>query len=167
MAGALRMRKRSPGRVGLLLSEDDLHPEGLAFGAVTIAAIASIALADHRAAPVEAFTKAALADARARAAAHFDASAEALPGPTSAAVRDWARSHDLRTVVIPYAPVGPARTALDAIAAELVDDGIAIVSIRRSSKPREFKGLVASWLIFDIRAEDRDNRTISDKYQAR
>lgn len=120
------------GRVGVLLTEDDLHPESLALGAATVAAIASAPVGDDRAAAVTAFTRAALDDARTRAAAHFGAPAEGLTGVTGAAVRDWARRHDLHSIIVPYAPVGPARTALDRAATELAADGIALLPVRRA-----------------------------------
>jgi len=58
--------------------------------------------------------------------------ADALPALTTAAVRDWARRCDLTTVVVPYAPIGPSRTALDLVAAAIVTDGIALVPVRRA-----------------------------------
>ena len=120
------------GRAGLLLSEDDCHGESHAFGAAQVVAVASAAVTDQRDAPVEAFAAQALDDARTRAAGHFDAPATMLPGLTAAAIRDWARDHDVSTVLTPYAPAGPARTALDAVAGELAADGIALVPVRRA-----------------------------------
>lgn len=120
------------GRVGLLLSEDDCHAESLAVGAVQVTAVASAVVSDGRVASVEGFVANALTDARDRAAAHFAVPTEALSGLTTAAVRDWARRCDVATVVVPYAPIGPARTALDKLAVSLADDGIAVVPVRRA-----------------------------------
>ena len=120
------------GRAGLLLSEDDLHPESLALGAATIAAVAGAVVAEPRSAAVAAFTAAAVDDACARAAAHFATVAIRLPSLTTDVVRDWAAAHDLRTVIVGYAPIGPARTALDDIAIGLAADGIALVPVRRA-----------------------------------
>lgn len=126
------MTSPPPGRAGLLLTEDDCHAESFALGATQIAAVASAVVADARAATVEDFAASALTDARDRAALHFAAPAEMLPGLTAAAVRDWAQRRDVTSVVVPYAPIGPARAALDAVAAAVADDGIAIVSVRRA-----------------------------------
>ena len=119
-------------RTGLVLSEDDLHPESLALGGVKVAAVASAAISDNRAAAVRAFSGAALDDARGRAAAHFGIPDEKLPTLTRETLRQWAQHHDLSTVVAPYAPVGPARTALDLAATGLAADGIKLIQVRRS-----------------------------------
>ncbi len=117
------------GRVGLLLHEDDLHTESLELGAAEVVAVASPrageprTTADAPASPlVTAFTAAALADGRARAAAHFAAAASALDGLTASAIRDWANDHDLTAIVTPFAPVGPVRDRLDQLDDELGDD---------------------------------------------
>ena len=120
------------GRAGLLLSEDDLHPESLALGPTKIVTIASTAVAEPRVATVAAFVAEALADARTRASAHFGVPNEALPELTGAAIGDWARRHDVRTVVMGTAPIGPARTALDHATADLATAGIALVEVRRA-----------------------------------
>ncbi|MDO9590023.1 MAG: FAD-binding domain-containing protein, partial [Microcella sp.] len=112
------------GRVGLLLHEDDLHAESLeallsAAGAEVVA-VASPTAGEARsstAAPasplVAGFTTGALADGRARAAAHYGAQASALDGLTASAILAWARSRDVTAIVTPYAPVGTVRDCLD------------------------------------------------------
>ena len=120
------------GSVGLLLGEDDLHPESLPLGAATVAAIASATVVNDRADPVQAFIGGALADTRARAAEHFGAPSEELSGLTAPAIREWALRHGVRTVVTAHTPVGPGRTAIDNVIAELVVEGIAIVRVRRA-----------------------------------
>ena len=120
------------GPVGLLLGEDDLHPESLPLGAATLAAIASAGVASGRTHAVQAFISGALADARNRAARHFGAAGEALTGLTAPTIRDWAQSHAVRTVVTGYAPVGPGRTAIEQVTAELAGEGIALVQLRRA-----------------------------------
>ena len=120
------------GPVGLLLGEDDLHPESLPLGAATVAAIASAELVSGRAEPVRAFISGALSDARDRAARYFGAPGEALTGLTAPAIRDWAQRHAVRTVVTGLAPVGPGRTAIEIVTAELAGEGISLVQIRRA-----------------------------------
>ena len=120
------------GSVGLLLGEDDLHPESLPLEAATVAAIASARVVSDRANPVQAFIGGALADARARAADHFGAPSEELPGVTAPAIREWVLRHNVRTVVTAYTPVGPGRSALDNMIADLAVEGIALVPVRRA-----------------------------------
>ena len=125
------------GPVGLLLGEDDLHPESLRLGAATVTAIASAAadstaVGSVRTDPVLAFISGALADARNRAACHFKAPAEALSGLTAPAIRDWAHRHAVCTVVTGYVPVGPSRTAIETVTAQLAGEGIALVQVRRA-----------------------------------
>lgn len=120
------------GPVGLLLGEDDLHPESLPVGAATVTAIASAPVASDRGAAVQQFVSGAFADARARAASHFGAPSEALAGLTAPAVRNWALRHGVETVVIAHSPVGLARTALEKVIAEVADHGILLVQVRRA-----------------------------------
>lgn len=111
----------SGGRMGLLLHEDDLHPESLeALASVDIVAIAGATatrdrgpegVPDH----VAAFASAALDDCLTRAARHFGVAADRLPSLTGVAVADFARRNRLDAVVAPYAPLGPVAEALDAI----------------------------------------------------
>lgn len=119
------------GYVGLLLGEDDLHPESLPLGAAKVAAIMSASVVNDRATNVQAFTRGALADARARATAHFAAPSEEVPGLSTPVVRKWAQRHDVRTIVTAHTPVGPGRTALEKLIAELADEGILLVQVRR------------------------------------
>ena len=120
------------GSVGLLLGEDDLHPESLPLKAASVAAIASATIVNDRANAVQAFVSGALADARVRAAIHFGAPSEELPGLTAPAIREWALRHGVRTVLTAHAPVGPGRTVLDRVIAELAVEGISLVPVRRA-----------------------------------
>jgi len=120
------------GSVGLLLGEDDLHPESLPLGAATVAAIMSPTVVNDRASDVQAFMRGAMADARARAAIHFAAPSEEVPSLTAPAVREWAQRHNVRTVVTAHVPVGPGRTAFDKLVTELAGDDISLVQVRRA-----------------------------------
>ena len=120
------------GSVGLLLGEDDLHAESLPLGAATVAAIVSATVVNDRASAVQAFMCGALADARARAAIHFAAPSEEVPGLTAPAIREWALRHGVRTVVTAHTPVGPGRTAFEKLVAELAGEDISLVQVRRA-----------------------------------
>ena len=120
------------GRVGMLLSEDDLHPESLPIKAETkVVTIASATVGNGRSKAVHEFISGALADARARAANHFQAPAETLPKLTASDVRDWALRHDVHTILVAHAPVGPGFTALDEVRTSLARLGISLLFVRR------------------------------------
>ena len=135
------------GPVGLLIGADDLHPESLPLGAATVTAIASAPAVNNRTINVHAFIGGALADARDRAALHFGASGQALTDLTALAIRDWAQSHAVRTIVTGYASVGPSRTALKKVTADLANVGISLVQVRRdwdsSAWPEAKRGFFA------------------------
>ncbi len=120
-----------PGRIGLLLAEDDLEPGTLPLGAAAVAAVASLGARHGRDASVENFIDAGLGDARTRAAATFDVDATALADTTAASITNWARDRQLDTLVIGYAPVGPSATMLDGIGRELAANGIRLLRVRR------------------------------------
>ena len=91
------------GDVALLLHLEDLHPESLPLGRAHVVQVAGlVAHADGAVEPVQAFDRAAMDDALARAAAHFDC-------PAVPYADGWA---DGLPVVAPYAPVGPSADAL-------------------------------------------------------
>lgn len=120
-AGALKPADRLPdGPFALLLHDDDLHAESLLPRGAQVARIAGIAVPDRRgptgcAKLAAAYTRAALDDGLARAAAHFRSVAEAL-APEQ--VASWAASHGL-PVVTPWAPVGWTAEALDGLGVKL------------------------------------------------
>jgi len=126
------------GRVGLLVHEEDLHPEGLRaeYPALDHAvAVAGQADVDSRsplgtAAHVQAFTDAALDDGLTRASDAYGVPAVRLDA-TPDAVAEWARSERLDTVAVPYAPVGPVAERMPTLAAALSAESIALVPVRR------------------------------------
>ncbi len=102
------------GRIGLLLHEDDLHPDFLLARGLRPDGVAVLTAIAGRSPLAVAPTVHAFTDALAHdAAARIDAPPGPI-GPASPALDDWARGFD--HIVAPHAPVGPARTALDALA---------------------------------------------------
>jgi len=89
--------------VALLLHLEDLHPESLPLGSARVVRVGGL-LAHPEAAVerVRQFNQDAMADALARAAAHFGC-------PTGLVEEGWAGD---RPVVAPWAPVGPSAMAL-------------------------------------------------------
>ena len=127
------------GRVGLLLHEDDLHPETL-LSAVSsdtrVGAVAGFSAVKGRsrasvAEPVIEFTEAAMTDALTRASGHFDVPTPSLGELTAAAVLDWATASDVATVLTPHAPIGPAQEQLAGLESELSESGVALIRVRR------------------------------------
>ncbi|MCR9221127.1 MAG: DNA photolyase [Alphaproteobacteria bacterium] len=119
---------------GLLLSEEDLHPESLpGLAPRRLAAVALMSCAADRSPgavspSVERFTGAALQDAGGRLEAAGAPPATRLDGDRASgrALAEWAERAGLRTVLTPYAPVGPAAERLAAAQAALAERGIAL-----------------------------------------
>jgi deoxyribodipyrimidine photo-lyase len=125
------------GRIGLLLTPEDLHPASLDRGDADIVAVAGAVLHDALSSletsdRVKAFTDGALADALLSASTDFSAPATHLPSLSALAIEDWARRHALETVVTAYAPVGPVATCLAEITPLLQAKGIRLVQVRRA-----------------------------------
>ncbi len=102
-----RADQAPPGDVALLLHLEDLHPESLPLGAARVVRVGGLLAHPDRAADrVRRFNEGAMADALARAEAHF--------GCRAGLVEDgWAG--DL-PVIAAWAPVGPSATAMPSCA---------------------------------------------------
>jgi deoxyribodipyrimidine photo-lyase len=121
------------GRIGLLLHEDDLHPESLALAGAEIVAVAGAVATDERSAlpvsePVRAFAAGAMADGLRRAGDAFGAPTTLLPSLTDVCLNDFIRRNQLDAIVTPEAPVGPVAQALAACEARGV-------SLHRTRRP--------------------------------
>jgi len=122
------------GRVALLLTEEDLHPESLPLGRARVVAIAAVACTEQRSPlgigePVRRFADAAVADGLARAAEAFAAPAERLCGFDD--VITWAKGAGVKAVATAWAPVGPVAPQLDRLGATLRAEGMGLVRLRR------------------------------------
>ena len=114
-------------RTGMVLHDDELHPDYLfARGLTPDATVVLTAAADRSplevSAQVRAFTRALADDACAR----LRDDVRARSGDDACSVTDevdavaaWARATGLEQVVAPYAPVGPVRDKLDALEGQL------------------------------------------------
>ncbi len=135
------------GAVGLLLTEEDLHPESLDLDSVRIAAVAAAPSARNRSAVVEGFANAALSDALSRSATCWQSQTAMLCTLDSDALITWAKAHRLNMIVTPFAPVGPVSDRLAAIAPDLAAAGIALLPVRRrwdsAAWPHADKGFFA------------------------
>lgn len=119
-------------RTGLLITEDDLHPESLLPDNLEIVAVATLQATAERsplfvAEHVHAFTHAAIADAARRNAVKDHAATTIEPGEAGDALVNWAQGHGITQIVTPYTPVGPGQEALDAAEPSLKAAGISLV----------------------------------------
>lgn len=124
------------GRAGLLLLDDDLHPESLPVEGVEVVAVGGVTAVGFRSPAsvsngVRVFTEGAMSDALSRGGEHYGAPAVALAESNAATILKWARQADVSTVITPYAPVGPAEEQLRAVGAELAAAGVSLTSVRR------------------------------------
>jgi deoxyribodipyrimidine photo-lyase len=142
----------SGGRIGLLLTEEDLYGETWVLeGANVVAVTGASAVATRSAFPVSPlvtqFTAAALSDGIRRAAQHFHAHHQLLSGLTVESIADWAKTHGLKTIVTAYAPVGPVADLLWDLTPQLKDLDIDLVQVRRTfdsaAWPHSNKGFFA------------------------
>ena len=125
------------GPVGLLITDDDCHPESLPIGAEVAAVAGTAATADRSplavGRAVQEFTDGAIDDALSRAGRHYQAPATRLDaGDSAEALIAWARSAGIDRIVTAYLPQGPMRDRVDAVRPALRDAGIALYEIRRA-----------------------------------
>jgi deoxyribodipyrimidine photo-lyase len=136
-------------KVGLLLTEEDLHPESWNLNAkvVAIAALPTqhVGLAES---PAMHFGEGAIADACSRAAAHFGVEAQQLQ-PT--AVADWAKHAGVDEIVTGYAPTGLVARALDGLASDLAKQGIGLTQLRRDWDSKAWPAATAGF--FKVKAK--------------
>ncbi len=116
-------------RIGLLLTEEDLHPESLPIAAdVKAIAILPPPTTGGQGEEARAFSTGALADAGIRAASHFGCGAEEVKIGELAA---WAKCIGIAQLVTGYAPVGPVAMALREAAKALHHESIDLLPVIR------------------------------------
>jgi len=122
---------------GLLVTDEDCHPESLDIPRNIIRSVTGLVCTRDRS-PLAAgelpmaFANSAVTDAVDRAGAWFDCPSIALPeGDAASALMDWVRGHGLRQVVTAYAPVGPTQQRLRQLEIRLAAAGISMVFVQR------------------------------------
>lgn len=117
----------SGGKIGLLLTEEDLHSESWGVDAAQVVAVAgaSQVMASEL---VTQFKTGAVTDGVRRASDKFSVPGEILRGLEAEHILKWAQSHQLKTIVTAYAPTGPVAEAL----ALLKSPEIKLVHLRRA-----------------------------------
>ncbi len=141
------------GSAGLLLHEDDLHPESLAIGSDIkgVCALRPVRIGDMQG-PAMRFGDGALEDALARAGKAFAAPADQTVGP--AGVISWAKALGVREVITPYAPVGLTAWTMAELAPVLAREGIRMSMIRRTFDERAWPHARAGFFKFRERIPD-------------
>jgi deoxyribodipyrimidine photo-lyase len=140
------------GKIGVIITEEDLHLESFDTQKTEIVAVAgasSVAKRSHYSvsAQVHRFTKAALADSLTRIAEKYKCAVVELPDLTADAVALFAEQNGVHKLVTPYAPVGPVSELLSSLAAGLKSHRIELVQVRRefdsAAWPHGSKGFFA------------------------
>jgi deoxyribodipyrimidine photo-lyase len=140
------------GKIGVLITEEDLHLESFDTQHTEIVAVAgatSVAQRSHYSvsAQVHRFTRAALADSLTRIAEKHKCAIVELPDLTVDAVALFAEQHQIQKLVTPYAPVGPVSDRLSILTAGLKTRGVELVQVRRefdsAAWPHGSKGFFA------------------------
>lgn len=124
-------------RTGLLITEDDLSPGFITDGLPGIDCVVALRTSAHRSPGgvserVDRFIRGAMDDAIERCGigdSSVVADGEGVDGIESVAA--WARERGLRQIVTPYAPVGPAATAVASLSDRLAEEGIGVARVRR------------------------------------
>lgn len=122
---------------GLLVTEEDLHPDlGLTQGQCFKAA-AIIRTTEHRSVldvlpKVRDFVDGALADTHRRLENTLESVSEILEGAhTIDCVVDWSRQHGIRQLATPYVPVGPTAEVVRMLSDKLGSHGIRLIPTLR------------------------------------
>jgi deoxyribodipyrimidine photo-lyase len=136
-------------RVGLLLTEEDLHPESWNIMA-KVAAVAALPTAHVGAidSPAMRFAIGAIEDGCTRAAAHFGVAAQLIDAD---AVADWARQAGVTEIVTAFAPTGLIARQLDRLGQHLGKEGIRLTPLRRDWDSRFWPSATAGF--FKVKAK--------------
>ncbi|MGL4440016.1 MAG: FAD-binding domain-containing protein, partial [Bosea sp. (in: a-proteobacteria)] len=130
------MARLPKGRVGLLLTEEDLHPASLDLAGCEVVAVAGALATDARSPlpvgdAVSAFANAAMDDALTRTATDLGVSSAVLPSLSAVCLADFARANGLDAIITAYAPVGPVADELAGIVPALAKVGVILHQVRR------------------------------------
>lgn len=123
---------------GLLITEDDLWPEGLIPEGAPVVSVAGFCAPEARSPrgtseQASRFTRAALENALVRAEAAYGAPATNFTDADdpAAALTDWAQGLATRTIVLPWQPAGWSREKLAPLLGGLRDQGFRVLQVRR------------------------------------
>ena len=123
-------------RFGLLVTEEDCSPESLGLGHAPVAVLGALATWRRSPLPVGQpaleFAKGAVRDGVERASRAFAVDGSLSTGNDwNELLVDWAKQHQLQTIVTPYAPAGPVAELLAEASDKLAANGVSMLPIRR------------------------------------
>ena len=133
--------------VGLLLTEEDLHPESLDLGGMRVTAMAALPAVADRASAVTRFTNVALGEALARNATLSRTPSVMMETFDSNTLIAWAQANKLKVIATAYAPIGAVSDRFAILAPALASADIRLIPIRRewdsTAWPHAAKGFFA------------------------
>jgi deoxyribodipyrimidine photo-lyase len=140
------------GRIGVLITEEDLHLESFdtqhteivaVAGAISVAQRSQLSVSEQ----VHSFTNAAMTDSLKRIAEKYECVTIRLPDLSVDAVTQFVERYRIQKLVTPYAPVGHVAERLSILTTGLKARDIALVQIRRefdsAAWPHSSKGFFA------------------------
>ncbi len=138
------------GAVALLLTPEDLGPEGWPLGGCEVRAVAAVDIVPEvgRSPVVEAFVTGAVDDGLSRAGAAHGVPCQRLTRLDGEALARFARAAGVHTLVTGYAPVGPVAERLAILQPELARMGVSLVPLRRAFDGRFWPRALAGYFTF-------------------
>jgi deoxyribodipyrimidine photo-lyase len=136
------------GAVALVLTPEDLGPQGWPLGSCEVRAVAAADIATGRSPAVESFASGALADGLARAGAAYGVPSQRLGTLDAESLARFARAAGVHTLVTGYAPVGPIAERLASLQPDLARLGISLVPLRRAFDGRFWPRALAGYFTF-------------------
>jgi deoxyribodipyrimidine photo-lyase len=118
-------------RFGLLIIQEDLHPESLINGQSEVAAIATAATPNQQSSTVNSFITEALADAGTRASSFFKAPHQHLDTLDPTSIVNWMERSGLNTIVTSHMPTGETHTQSEDIRRVLRTKNLELITLQR------------------------------------
>ena len=151
---------------GLLITEEDLHPESLSLPGGIIRALGVLGPSANRSKSVLSphvfnFAAGAIEDSLKRAEVHFDAPTEQFSDRSEEEVVDWANRLGFRQLITADAPVGFIRSKLDKLDNLLGATGVRLIRIRRSWDEALWPLATGGYFTFKARLSDQISRLVN------
>jgi deoxyribodipyrimidine photo-lyase len=119
------------GRYGLLITQEDMHPESLIGATHDVAAVATVANVNEQSDQVNGFISAALADTGERASSLFQAPYKHFDLFDITGLLNWTEDNKLKTIVTSHIPTGATRTQFENIRSVIGAKGLTLITLQR------------------------------------